>query len=86
MLLGVLFNFLTYGHLVFNMIKIGSFFRFIIVNVLLYFVSIVLIKYLIKLKLSVQVSGFISLSSVAVLSFILNKYFSFYSKLHSENA
>lgn len=71
--LGIVFNFKTIGTLVFNSKDNSKFFKFLLIYVLLYGVSLLLVELFMKLGLSAYVSGFVTLFPVAVLSFFLNK-------------
>jgi putative flippase GtrA len=75
--LGVLFNFQTIGRVVFESHDARLLFKFIAAYAMVFFVNLVLIKYLVIFGLSAYVAGAVALLPATVLSFVLNKYFVF---------
>ncbi len=76
-ILGVLFNFLTTGRIVFESTNNLLIFKFIGVYVITYFLNIGLIKIFLLLGLNAFASGAVSLVPMAIISFVLNKIFVF---------
>ncbi len=82
--LGVLFNFLTTGRIVFKNMKHSLIFKFIGVYGFLYGINILLLKLLHLFSSNYYLTGFITIFPLAVMSFVLNKYFVF-SERHEIN-
>jgi putative flippase GtrA len=82
--LGVLFNFNTTGKIVFRNFRYGLFYKFVGVYVLLYFLNVAFIKFLHGLSDNLYLDGFLAIIPLAMVSFILNKYFVF-RKIHEIN-
>ena len=72
-ILGVLFNFQTYGRLVFKNHSNLLLVRFILVYVMIYFVNVLLIALLTSLKINTYIAGMLALSLTAYLGYIFNK-------------
>ncbi|KTD36424.1 O antigen biosynthesis protein [Legionella nautarum] len=75
--LGVLFNFKTFGKLVFKNSNNQLIFKFIGVYTFLYFFNITLIGFLKQISTDLYLTGFISIIFSAGLGFILNKHLVF---------
>ena len=75
--LGILFNFLTTGRIVFENTSNTLIFKFIAVYSVTYLLNIGLIKIFLLLGLNAFAAGAICLLPMAVISFILNKIFVF---------
>lgn len=71
--LGVLFNFKTFGKLVFKNSNNQLIFKFIGVYTFLYFFNITLIGFLKQISTDLYITGFISIIFSAGLGFVLNK-------------
>jgi putative flippase GtrA len=71
--LGVLFNFQTYGKLVFRSHSNHLIGRFILVYVLIYFINVLLIALLDFFKIDLYIAGAIVLFPTAYLGYLLNK-------------
>ena len=74
---GVFFNFKTMGKFVFVYEHRASFFKFIAAYVLIYLFNMLLIYIGHRVLSNLYLAGFIALAPVALLSFILNKWFVF---------
>lgn len=72
-LLGLIFNFLTNGRIVFKNKSFNVFYKFITISALLYFIHIILIKVINKNINNFYISGLLTMSITAILSFYLNK-------------
>jgi putative flippase GtrA len=72
-ILGVFFNFKTFGKFVFKVDKNVLIFKFIVVYFVIYFVNVFAIKIFTFLGYDLYVSGVFSIIIVAVCSYILNK-------------
>lgn len=77
MILGVIFNFFTYGKLVFYKSNSFSFLRFVTLYLFLYVVGTTLIQQLMIAGINLNYASFLSLTFVAVFSFLGNKYLVF---------
>jgi putative flippase GtrA len=75
--LGVLFNFKTFGKLVFRNTNNKLFFKFILIYAALYLFNVVALKILLSYAINVYVAGMITTIIAALLSYILNKEFVF---------
>lgn len=73
--LGVLFNFKTISKYVFKSNDKKLIFKFIVVYSVVFIVNILLIKFFKLINLDEYLAGFISILPVAILSFLLNKFF-----------
>lgn len=82
--LGVLFNFKTIGKIVFKNSNNNLIVKFISVYALLYFLNVSLIKWLSHVSDNLYVTGLMAVVPVAMLAFILNKFFVF-RKLYEIN-
>jgi putative flippase GtrA len=71
--LGVIFNYYTYGRYVFSQESWGLLYKFVIVYFILYLLNIGVMGALINFHINVYTAGFIALLPVAVLGFILNR-------------
>lgn len=80
-LLGLIFNFTTTGRIVFKNNRFNIFYKFIIISALLYFLHIILIKIINKNINNFYISGLLTMSFTAILSFYLNKKV-FSNKVH----
>jgi putative flippase GtrA len=76
-ILGLIFNFKTYSHLVFNTNDNSRIFMFIGVYGALYFLNLALITVFIGVGLNSYQAGFLALFPTVALSFFLNKMFVF---------
>ncbi len=74
-ILGVLFNFQTIGRFVFKKYDYKLFFKFLLVYVVTYFLNILFIFILKSFDLNDYISGFIALFPLAIISFLMNKFF-----------
>lgn len=72
-IIGVLFNYLTTGRIVFKINNIKVFFKFIGVYVITYIVNLLLLSILNYFDVNMVLAGAIILFPVAILSFFLNK-------------
>lgn len=73
--LGVCFNFITTGNLVFRDNNPRLIFRFVTAYVLIYFVNTLVVKAFIELGLNSYWAGIIATPVVAICSYTLLKYF-----------
>ena len=78
--LGVVFNFFTIGRIVFKQSNSKLFFKFTAMYIFLYFLGLLFIQILKKFHINLYLSGFISVITLSMLSFTLNKYFVFSEK------
>lgn len=77
-ILGVLFNFKTIGKLVFGSSDNGLIFRFILVYIITYLLNIYFLWLFKKFGFeNMYINGFVLLIPLAVVSFLLNKFFVF---------
>jgi putative flippase GtrA len=76
-LLGFIFNFFTMGKLVFKKLDIKLIKKFIIFNIITYFLFIILIKLFSLWNINVYISGLIASGFMAILSYVINKYLVF---------
>lgn len=72
-LLGLVFNFITTGRIVFKNKCLNVFSKFITINLPLYFINIILIKISNKYIDNFYISGLLMMSLTAILAFYLNK-------------
>lgn len=79
--IGVLFNFKTTGKIVFKNSNSRLIFRFVLVYVVQYCVSISLIKICLLFGLNTYVAGAVSTFFCAILSYLLSKNFVFERKI-----
>lgn len=70
--LGLIFNFITTGRIVFKNKGFSIFYKFMTVSMLLYFINITLIKIINRNINNFYISGLLSISFTAILSFYLN--------------
>jgi putative flippase GtrA len=75
--LGVFFNFRTYGFFVFDVENKSRFLSFLIVYITLYGINLLMIYLFSSNGISKYIAGFLSLAPIALLSFYLNKRFVF---------
>lgn len=75
--LGVLFNFMTTGKIVFKNFNNHLIIKFVGVYTFLYFINVWFIKLMQTLSTNYYLTGFVAIFPLAVISFILNKYFVF---------
>ncbi|TLY48063.1 MAG: GtrA family protein [Gammaproteobacteria bacterium] len=71
--LGLMFNFITTGRIVFKNKRFCVFYKFIMINTLLYFIHITLIKFINRSINNFYISGLLTMSLTSILSFYLNK-------------
>lgn len=83
--LSIIFNFLTFGHIVFGNGSIHSFFKFIIVCVIQYFVFTLGVMFLTYCLIGKYISGVIMVVPVAILSYYLNNKLVFSRKYKEYN-
>lgn len=77
-ILGVLFNFKTIGTFVFKNKKNRLIFKFIAIYIIIYFINIGLIHLLLTLmNLNEYIAGIVVTPVIAIISFVLQKYFVF---------
>lgn len=76
-ILGIIFNFITFGSLVFNSQDNSRISIFIIVYGALYLLNLTLIKIFISTGLSSYEAGFIAIFPIIPISFYVNKRFVF---------
>jgi putative flippase GtrA len=76
-LLGFIFNFFTMGKLVFKKLDIKLIKKFIIFNIITYFLFILLIKLFSLCEMNIYLSGLIASGFMAILSYLINKYLVF---------
>jgi putative flippase GtrA len=81
-ILGVIFNFKTFGRLVFDSQDNSRIFIFIVVYGVLYLLNLMLIKIFISVGFSSYEAGFIAIFPVIPISFYANKRFVFRKLLH----
>ena len=72
-ILGVLFNFQSYGRLVFQNYSMTLLGRFIFVYTIIYFANILLLLLFERLVFNLYYSGALAIPFIAYLGFILNK-------------
>jgi len=75
--LGVLFNFHSIGKLVFGRHDNRLIFRFVGVYIVIYLLNILLLYLLQQIGIDVYMAGFVALIPMAIISFVLNKYYVF---------
>ena len=76
-ILGVIFNFKTFGKFVFKIEKNILFYKFIVVYLVIFFINILAIKVFTFIGYDLYVSGVFSIIIVAFCSYIFNKYIVF---------
>lgn len=76
-IVGVLFNFKTYGKFVFSNTNNRLLFRFVVVYCIQYGLNVLLTKLLLMTGLIVYAAGAISIIIVTIITFFLNKRFVF---------
>lgn len=74
---GVIFNFNTFGRIVFKNAQSRLFLKFAVVYVIVYLLNIGLITMLDMVLNNFYINGAIAMAIVAVLTYFLNKYFVF---------
>ena len=72
-ILGVLFNFQSYGRLVFQNHSVSLLGRFIFIYTIIYFVNILLILLFERIVFNLYYSGALAMPFIAYFGFILNK-------------
>jgi len=75
--LGVLFNFHSIGKLVFGTHDYHLIIRFFSVYGITYILSIIFLYFFDKLGIDIYLAGFLLLAPMAVISFLLNKFYVF---------
>lgn len=75
--LGIFFNFGTFGKMVFNKLKPILLFRFIGVYIFLYFVNIALLKGFLMIGINSYIGGAILVVPMGVFAFLLHRKFVF---------
>lgn len=78
--LGVIFNFVTIGKIVFKRKNLRKFFKFSLMYIILYFFGLILINLFNKLNMNLYFSGFFSIILLSILSFFGNKFIIFKNK------
>jgi putative flippase GtrA len=81
-LVGIIFNFLTTGHIVFKQAHGRLFWRFSLVYGLVYFVNISFLKIGTYFSHNLYLLGAAAIPVCAVMAFLLNKYFVFARESH----
>ena len=81
--LGVCFNFITTGNLVFRDNNPRLIFRFVVAYVLIYFINTAVVKAFILLGMNNYWAGILATPVVALCSYSLLKYFVYRKKNHS---
>jgi len=79
-ILGVLFNFHTIGKLVFKQHNYQRIFYFFGVYSITYFLSIIFLYFFDKFNVDMYLAGFLLLGPMAIISFLLNRYYVFNQK------
>ncbi|CAM3609943.1 GtrA family protein [Arcobacter aquimarinus] len=74
-ILGILFNFKTISRYVFKSNAKNLIFKFIVVYFVLFITNILLIKFFKLFNIDEYFAGFLAIIPVAILSFLLNKFF-----------
>jgi putative flippase GtrA len=77
LLVGIVFSFKTQGALVFNNTARGLFFRFVICWLFIYLCNIGFIRQMLIFGLDAYAAGALSITPIAVLSYLLQKYLVF---------
>lgn len=75
--LGVIFNFITIGKIVFKRLKLKKFFNFSLMYIILYFLGLILINLFNKFNINLYFSGFLAMIFLSSLSFVGNKFIIF---------
>ncbi len=83
--LGVIFNFFTTGALVFSVVEGKRLFKFAGVYVVTYFCNIAGIKILFVMGFNYYYGGALMIPPMAILAFLLNKYWVFKEVANEEN-
>jgi len=76
-ILGVFFNFHSIGKLVFKQHNYRLIFRFFSVYCITYLLNILFLYFFDKLDVDMYLAGFLLLAPIAVISFLLNKFYVF---------
>jgi len=71
--LGVIFNFMTTGRIVFKNKDFSLFYKFIFISIIMYFLHIILIRIINVHINNLYISGLMTMSVTALLAFYLNK-------------
>jgi len=71
--LGLIFNFMTTGRIVFKNKNIRLFYKFILISMILYFLNIALIKVINAYSNNFYISGGATMALTAFLAFYLNE-------------
>jgi putative flippase GtrA len=79
---GVIFNFRTFGKLVFQATDKRLFWRFVLVYVVTYFFSITLMKIGTYFLQNIYIIGAIGTPFTAITAYFLNKHFVFHRTCH----
>lgn len=75
--LGIIFNFITIGKIVFKRKNLKKFLKFSFMYIILYFLGLIFISLLNKLNINLYFSGFVSMILLSGLSFFGNKFIIF---------
>jgi len=76
--LGVLFNYKTIGKFVFNVQENRFIFRFFLIYLVIYILSVLSVKFLLQIQVNKYLAGGLIALPMAILSFTLNKKFVFF--------
>lgn len=71
--LGLIFNFMTTGRIVFKNKDFSLFYKFIIISIIMYFLHIILIRIINVHINNFYISGLMTMSVTALIAFYLNK-------------
>jgi|GEM_PF-992998 putative flippase GtrA len=71
--LGLIFNFMTTGRIVFKNKDFGLFYKFIFISIIMYFLHIILIRIINVHINNFYISGLMTMSLTALIAFYLNK-------------
>ncbi len=74
-ILGVIFNFITYGKYVFNNTSLSKIWRFVIVYIFIYSINILGLYCLKLYTINIYIAGAILILPLALIGFYLNKRF-----------
>ena len=77
LIIGVVFNFFTFGRLVFRTSLSGRFTRFLMAYVAMYFVYVGTIRICLACGIGTYIGGLIAIGPVGISSFVLNRVFVF---------
>jgi len=72
-ILGILFNFQTYGKLVFDRHSNNLIVKFVLVYVLIYLVNVLLMALMVFFEINLYTAGIVILPFTAYLGYVLNK-------------